>query len=125
MLFSEQVASGSQNRNPETEISMTLPIVVFASIALLLCGWLMGLIEIVVLEHKFTRYKFYKKFIFKLLIYTSFIVLIIMVTYPIAASIELNQNILSSEIWDKTYTFYSALPFYPPSYRLHFLLYYA
>lgn len=110
-LFSESVATGNQNRNPDTDITLTVPIVIFASLAVFIVGILMGIIEVIILERRFSRYSLAKKIIYKSLIYIGFIIAIIGINYPIAASMELGIPITSREIWDKAYQFFWSLTF--------------
>ncbi|NNF34724.1 MAG: adenylate/guanylate cyclase domain-containing protein [Saprospiraceae bacterium] len=110
-LFSESVATGNQNRNPDTDITLTVPIFIFASLAVFIVGIVMGIIEMIILERRFSRYSLTKKIIYKSLIYIGFIIVIIGITYPIAASMELGIPITSGEIWDKASLFFWSLTF--------------
>jgi DNA-binding Lrp family transcriptional regulator len=55
-LLAETAATGNQNMNPDTAITLTLPVFIFASIAVFIAGLLVGLIEVTLLEKRFRHY---------------------------------------------------------------------
>ena len=43
----------NQNLNPDTDISFTIPVLIFASLANVLVGLIVGVLEVVYLENRF------------------------------------------------------------------------
>lgn len=119
-LLAETIASGNQNLTPDTAVTLTFPVFIFASIAVALTGILFGTIELVVLEKRFRYYSFIKKVVYKLFIYLFFISLIIVITFPIATSIELNTSLFDQKVWNKTMQFFLSLVFVNTMVQLSF-----
>jgi adenylate cyclase len=105
-LFVELEATDYQNLHPDSTVSVTWPVFIFATLAVITIGLLVGTIEMVWAEKRFRAYSLGKKVVFKSLLYISFIMLILLVTYPIAAAIDLNVPITDRVIWDKTRRFF-------------------
>lgn len=110
-LLSETIATGNQNLTPDSAVTVTLPVFIFASIAVTLAGLLFGIVELVFLEKRFRYYSFARKVIYKFLIYLFFTNLIIVITFPIATSIEQGLSILDQQVWIKTRQFFLSLVF--------------
>ena len=100
-LITELLITNFKNLNPDAEINLDGNVFIFASLSLMLIGSLVGFIELVILEKRFKYYSFWKKILYKLLIYLSLMFLIIVVTYIIASSIELGKSVADPEVWDK------------------------
>ena len=60
-LFIEQTATGYQNLNPSSEVTVTFPVLIFASIAVTFVGLLVGFMETLVIEKRFSQFSFGKK----------------------------------------------------------------
>jgi adenylate cyclase len=68
-------------------------------------GLLVGAVEVFYLSKKFKAHSFTKKILYKTFIYILFLFGIILVTFPIAASLELNTSILDGRVWGKLRVF--------------------
>ncbi|WP_276166083.1 adenylate/guanylate cyclase domain-containing protein [Zobellia alginiliquefaciens] len=101
ILFTQEVASGSQTSNPNATIHLTLEVFVFASISVLLLGLLVGFIEIFWLKNIFNNRSLAKEIASKMGFYILFFLGVMIVLYPIAASIELDVSPLDSMVWEK------------------------
>ena len=101
----------NQNLNPETDITLTLPVFLFANFALLVLGLTVGFIEMVILERRLTHLSLSRKIAAKLLLYLSLMLTVISITYPIAASIESQTAITNPEIRRKMLRFFGSLTF--------------
>lgn len=110
-LLAETVATGNQNLNPESMITLSWPVFLFASFAITVVGMLVGAIEMVVLEKRFRHQTLTKKIIYKFGIYIFLMILIIAITYPIAAIIELDTNLSDPRIWKKMKQFFLSIIF--------------
>jgi adenylate cyclase len=111
-MLVEFAATGSTDPSPAGAIQVNLPVMLFAAMAMALVGLLVGLIELVYLENLFRSRSFLVKTTLKLTIYTLLFLLIIVVTYPIAASLELGVPVWHSEVWIKFNTFLHSWVFF-------------
>lgn len=101
VLFVETAATGSENLNPDTAITMGPEVFLFASIAVYLVGIIVGSIEVLWLGRLFERKSFGYKILYKTGFYLVFMLMVNVVTYPIAASLELGQPVTSAAVWLK------------------------
>ena len=107
--ISEVLGGSSQNTNPETDITLTLPVFLFASLAILIMGLLVGFIETVILEKRLRHLSLTRKVVYKMLLYLLLIFVVIVITYPIAASIEADLPLSDPEVWQKMLRFMGSL----------------
>jgi adenylate cyclase len=121
-LLTEELVSGHRNLNPETAVNLTLPVFLFASIAVATVGWLVGLTELVFFEKRFRNYGFSKKVALKFLIYLLVMLVVMMVTFPIAESIETGLPIYHGQVINKTGSFFGSLTFLNTALQLSFQL---
>jgi len=110
-LFTDAAATGYQNVNPSVDITLTTEVFVFASIAVTLVGLLVGTIEVLWLGNLFINKSFWRKIVYKMGFYTFFMLLVILVTYPIAAGIELDVSPFNNLVWNKFSNFLTSLTF--------------
>tara|TARA_R110000764_G_scaffold239294_1_gene338308 strand:+ start:217 stop:579 length:363 start_codon:yes stop_codon:yes gene_type:complete len=89
VLFIQEAATSHQNLNPNVVITLTPKVLAFAIISVTLIGLLVGAVEILWLGKLFNNKSFYKKIFYKLSFYSFFLIITIIIVYPIAASIEL------------------------------------
>jgi adenylate cyclase len=100
-----------------------VPIFVFASLAVFLVGLLIGTMEMVVLEKRFTNYSLPSKIAAKFLIYSAILLIIILITYPIAGSIEQGLSPFHPIVLSKMGRFLSSLVFLNTALQLAFELF--
>jgi len=100
-LISDLTLTRKQNINPDTDITVSVPVFIFASLAMTIFGLLIGVFEMVVLEKRFSHLSLIKKVVYKFAIYLFLTLLIVFVAYPIAASIEASSPIYDLEVWRK------------------------
>ncbi|MBT9188811.1 adenylate/guanylate cyclase domain-containing protein [Zobellia russellii] len=112
ILFIQEAVTGNENINPETSISLTLEVFVFAIIAVGCVGLLMGCIEIFWLGKLFQNRSLAKKIVYKMGFYLLFILAVIVLTYPLAASIELEVPPWDSLVLQKFLNFLLSMDFY-------------
>ncbi len=110
-LLTESLVTGNQNLNPDAAVTLTLPVFIFASIAVFLVGVLFGVIELLILQKRFRYHSFLKKVFYKFLIYVGFVILIVDISFPIATSIEQGLSPLDDEVISKTVNFYGSAVF--------------
>lgn len=108
-LIVELAVYGSLGELPETAIHMNFPIFVLSSIAMGVVGILTGLIELKYLNNAFSSQNFAIRFFYKLLFYSVFFLLIILITFPTAVSLELHTHIFDKKVWDKYFNYFFSL----------------
>jgi adenylate cyclase len=121
-LLTETIVTGNQNLSPDTAVTLTLPVFIFASIAVTLVGLLVGLIELVVLERKFRNYPFAHKVTYKFLIYLGFMLIIMAIFFPVATSIETGKALSDPYVLNRTGNFFLSLTFVNTLVQLSFHL---
>ena len=110
-LITEQILTRNQNFNPETDVTVTLPVFIFASIAITILGLIIGTIEMLFIEKKFRNYSLKAKMGFKFGIYLILFLLVIVVTFPIAEGLESGLSPLNQEVMSKLGRFFISLTF--------------
>lgn len=108
-MFIEYAAIGDFDNASSTAIRVNTEILIFASIAVTLLGLLIGTIELVWLNKAFLNKSFVAKIIYKQIFYVVFLFLIIFLTFPIAASMELKTSIFDHQVWQKYLDFLSSI----------------
>ena len=112
LLFVQEAATLNQNLNPSSAISVTYEVFVFASIAVTCIGLIVGAIEVLWLGNLFGKNSFSQKILYKVGFYTLFLVVVIIVIYPIAAGIELQKSPLDASVLDKLSNFLVSIEFF-------------
>ena len=110
-LFSQEAAKQDQNLNPSGAINVTPEVFVFASIAVTTVGLLVGVIEVVWLGNLFSKKNFSQKIGYKVVFYTIFLLVVIFITFPIAAGVELHVSPLDPIVWERFSKFLTSIEF--------------
>ena len=97
----ETAAMDGLDQRPSTAIEIDLKIFIFGTLANTILGLIVGAAEVLYLNRVFAKKSLTKKILYKTLFYTLIIFMIIIIAYPIAASMELNTNILDKRVWEK------------------------
>lgn len=105
----ELAASGNFNELPTTAIKMDAQIFFWSSIAITSVGLLTGFIELKYLHHALRYKSFAVRFFYKLLTYSFLFFLIVLLTFPIAASLELDTSILDGKVWEKYFDYFISI----------------
>jgi len=108
-LWVEYAAIGDQTNTPEAAIKITPSILAFALTGITCIGLLVGTIEIFFLNRLFEKKSFLIKIVSKFFIYLLFFFLVILINYPIAASIELNTSVFHTKVWDRYVNFFLSI----------------
>ena len=114
----EYAATKDYDTTPVAVISMNPEVFVFAILAVTAVGLLIGVIELLFLNRIFAKSSFLKKIIGKLVIYSLFLFLIICITYPVAASLELKTNVLDGRVWNKFYEYLESVAFLSTGFQM-------
>lgn len=110
-LFSQEAAKQNQNLNPSGAINVTTEVFVFASIAVITVGLLIGAIEVLWLGNLFSKKSFSLKIGYKVIFYSFFLLLVILITYPLAAGVELHKSPLDPIVWKRFSNFITSIEF--------------
>ena len=97
----EKAAIGGLSQQPSTGIAIDFEIFIFGTLAYTIVGLLIGTIEILYLDKAFSKKSFTIKILYKILFYTLMIFVITLITFPIAASLELDTSVFDQRVWNK------------------------
>lgn len=101
ILLIESMATDYENKRPDTDITMDWSIFFFASFAVFAVGIAIGAVEVLWLGKQFKSKSFGQKILYKMGFYLLFMLVINIIMFPVAASIEMGISIFDSEVWDK------------------------
>ena len=104
-LVVEKAARGNLDDLPSSGIEMNFEIFIFSSLAITGVGLLVGTIELLYLNKLFAKKSFARKILYKILFYILLLLVVTIITYPIAASLELDTNIFDKRVWNKFYEY--------------------
>jgi len=110
-LYVEMAATGFRNLNPESAITLTAPVFIFAMIAVTLAGLVMGYVEVVLLEKRFTKYSLGLKVLYKFIVYLLFVFALMLIAFPVAAGLESGTHPFDKEVMNKTGRFFMSITF--------------
>ncbi|NNF28062.1 MAG: adenylate/guanylate cyclase domain-containing protein [Gemmatimonadetes bacterium] len=105
-LVSDYAATGSFSEVPETAIALDPGIYLFASLAVALVGCMIGAIELLYLNRRFAARTLATKLVGKTLIYAALLTGVILVTFPIAAAMEMNTSLTDGRVWQRLDAFF-------------------
>lgn len=123
IIISEVGLTRNQNLNPDTDISFTIPVLIFANIANIIVGFLVGLLEVVYLEKRFATHSFRAKLFYKFIIYISLFLLVIVFFYPVAFTLETGVSLIEAEAWNKLGRFLTSISFFITLFQLSVTLF--
>lgn len=112
----------NQNLNPDTDVTLTWPVIIFASFASASVGLLVGYLEMVMLNRRFKHLPFLRGLFRKLMLYLLIMVVLVVIFFPISASIETGLSIFDKEIIEKAARFFASLTFLNTLIQLGFSL---
>ncbi|NNK73075.1 MAG: adenylate/guanylate cyclase domain-containing protein [Flavobacteriaceae bacterium] len=110
-ILVETAAMGTVSPDSPTIINLTWTIFLFASISVIIVGLLFGFMELVFVEKLFRERRFLSKIFSKFALYFLMMLVIITITYPIAASFESGLSILDKQVWEKFYRYLGSVTF--------------
>ncbi len=108
-LWVEHAAIGDQSNSLDTAVQLEPDVLLFALVGITLIGLSVGVIEVLFLNRLFNKKSFFVKILSKFIIYNIFFSLVILVTFPIAASLELDVSIWNQQVWDKYVNFFFSI----------------
>ncbi|UTW62493.1 adenylate/guanylate cyclase domain-containing protein [bacterium SCSIO 12741] len=119
-LLSDTLLTGNQNPDPTSAVTISVPIFLFSSLAIMLVGFLVGTIELFLMEKWFHRFSFVWKVFYKFLVYSTLMLIIMVLAFPLAAAIELSKSIIDPEVLEKTANFFHSTVFWNTALQLSF-----
>lgn len=108
----------NQNLNPDTDIALTVPVLIFASIANALVGLMLGALEVVYLEKRFSNQSLWVKLFYKFLTYLTLFIIIIVILYPLALALESGVSLLAVDVWQQLGRFLVSITFFVTLFHL-------
>lgn len=117
-LVIEYAATKGMDYSAHGAIKLNYQIVLFALPAVTLVGFIIGIIELLFINNLFAKKSFFFKVIGKLILYSFLLFVIICITYPIAASLELKTNILNVEVWTKFLKYLNSITFFSTGFQM-------
>jgi len=116
-MLVELAAMGSSAQS-STVIDLTLPVFVFASVSVTIVGLLVGTVELLLVGRLFRSRSFISKIFYKFMLYAVLMLLIISITYPIAASFESGIPVYDQRIWSRFGEFLFSVTFLSTSLQM-------
>ena len=120
ILTLEFLATGNENQRPETEITLSFGVLVFASLAVFIAGLLMGVLEVFVFKNLFRSKGLGAKIALKMGIYLLFMLILNALTFPLAASLELGTTLTDEKVWEKFWRYLGSVTFWSTLISLSF-----
>jgi len=100
-LISDYAAVSGASGTSDTTIALTVPVYLFASLAVAIVGFLVGAVELLYLNRRLASLGLGAKLVAKTLFYSALLTVVILVLYPIAASMEMNTTLTDPRVWDR------------------------
>ncbi len=108
-LLVEYAATAGFDQLPATAIQMDGRIFIVSSLAVFSAGVLTGWIELKYLDRWFGGQRFVRRMLYKLLVYTLIFMVLILLTFPLAASLELDTSPTDPRVWQKYLDYFTSL----------------
>ncbi len=123
-LFIEQamIIGMEYQYSPESVIVLSPKIIAFASVSVFAIGCLVGFLEFFIINRYFIKKSFPVKLFSKFFIYAVLLFFLMFVFYHMAASIEMQKTVFSSEVFNKYLTFLTSITNLSTSVQLAFSL---
>lgn len=101
-LISDYAAAGGSFANvPDSAIALNPSIYLYATIAVGIVGMLVGAIELFFLNKLFANRSLRTKLVGKTAAYAAILTLVMVVTFPIAAAMEMSVSLFDARVWER------------------------
>ncbi|MEM1271319.1 MAG: hypothetical protein AAGI08_14850, partial [Bacteroidota bacterium] len=107
-LFSDLLAIRHVKVLPEEAIQPDVAIYLVASFAVTTVGLLIGVVELLFLSDRFADKSLKRKLVSKACIHAAILGAAILVTYPVAASMEIGTSVFDVRVWERFAVFLSS-----------------
>lgn len=118
----ESAATGNVVPQSEAVIDIDYKVLLFSMMAMAVAGSLVGLLEVFIVSQLFSKRKFVERLLLKLGTYLLILSVIIFITYPMAASIDLETALFSKAVWDKYLLFLTSPAHFSTLFQLLFTI---
>ena len=98
---SNYAAVGSFSADSHEAIQLDAGIYVFASLASVAVGCLVGVVELLFLNRAFATSSLGAKLVGKTLFYVAFLTVVVVVLYPTAAAMEMGTGLSDARVWER------------------------
>ncbi len=105
-LISDFAATESFADVPDTAIVLTPAIYAFATLAVTVVGLLVGAVELLFLNRRLSRYSLTTKLVAKTAFYVVLFGVVMLVTFPVAAAMEMGVGLSDPRVWDRLQAFF-------------------
>ena len=100
-LISDYAAAGGFSNVPDSAIKVDAGIYVYASLAVAAVGCLVGAVELLYLNRRLATRSLGTKLVAKTLFYLVLLTGVILVTFPIAAAMEMDTGLVDERVWER------------------------
>ena len=104
-LISDYAAAGGFSNVPDSAIQLDAEIYLFATLAVAAVGCLVGAIELLYLNRRLATLSLGTKLIAKTLFYTFLLSGVMLITFPIAAALEMGTGLTDERVWERLQRF--------------------
>ena len=94
-------ATAASSGIANTPIDVDLGIYLFASLAVASVGLLVGAIELLYLDRRLASLSLGRKLVAKTLFYAALLAVVMLVTFPLAAAMEMDTGLGDGRVWDR------------------------
>lgn len=122
-LWTEYAVIGDYANTPDTAIKITPEIIVFASFAVFIIGCIVGILEVFFVNQLFEKRSLPQKIIGKLFIYSILFSVLILISYVIAANIEMDISIFDQKVWERYREFFYSITYISTVLQIGFSLF--
>lgn len=105
-LISDFAATGSFAEVPDSAIALTPRIYLFASLAVAVVGLLVGAVELLFLDRRLSRFSLTTKLVAKTGFYVVLLAVVMVITFPVAAAMEMGTGLGDPRVWDRLRSFF-------------------
>ncbi|MEO0557067.1 MAG: adenylate/guanylate cyclase domain-containing protein [Bacteroidota bacterium] len=104
--ISDYAAGGGAVATPDgSAIEVDAGVRLFANLAVAFVGCLVGIVELLFLNRRLAARSLGTKLVAKTLFYVAFLTGVVVVTYPVAAALEMDTGLADPRVWDRLQTF--------------------
>ncbi len=114
----EYSAAENTGLSSASAINKDLSIFIFGITAITAVGLLVGVIELLYMHDRFEKQSFARKIIYKSFVYLIILYVVTFITFPIAASLELNAGIFDRMVWQKLINYLSSITHFSTNVQL-------
>jgi adenylate cyclase len=101
ILVSDYAASGGFENVSDTAIKLDPGIYLFASLAVVALGCMVGAVEVLYLNRRLSTLSLSTKLVVKTLVYAALLTAVTLITFPIAAAMEMDTGLADPRVWER------------------------